>query len=177
MASWTLRLELQNRVATIHWKIIILKIQPSDGRSIVGPVSNRLQFLQQFQVYREHEHKLFQGCQTHFHRGHIRLADAFKGLNIILGLYNCNRSLTIKRELSASARQKQGARLHKTRWRAGFGPRALCGGGWRALCLPPVDYMVPLHPLPHYNPPHHTDSLIINTLHQCGTFVITAETG
>ena len=73
---------------------------------------------------------LGQGCQTHFHQGHISLAVAFKGLNIILGLYQFNYSLTVKRELGTAAGSKQGARPDKTRWRARFGP-------W-ALCLPPV---------------------------------------
>ena len=54
---------------------------------------------------------------------------AFKGPNIILGLYKCKYSLTRGKELGA-ARWKQGARLDKARWRAGF--------GLRALCLPPV---------------------------------------
>ena len=39
-----------------------------------------------------------QGCQTHFHWGHISLTVAFKGLDVILGLYKCNHS-TVKREL------------------------------------------------------------------------------
>ena len=42
-------------------------------------------------------------CQTHFHWGHISLVLAFKGPNVILGLYKCNcYSLTVKRELSAA---------------------------------------------------------------------------
>ena len=44
------------------------------------------------------------GCQTHFTGGHVNLAVAFKGLNVILGLYKCNYSLTVKRELGAVAR-------------------------------------------------------------------------
>ena len=35
-----------------------------------------------------------QGCQTHFPGGHISLAAACKGPNIILGLYKCNYSVT-----------------------------------------------------------------------------------
>ena len=59
--------------------------------------------------------------------GHISLAVAFKGQNVTLGLYKCNYSLTRGTELSAAAAagQKQGARPDKTRWRAGFGLRAL----------------------------------------------------
>ena len=67
-----------------------------------------------------------------FTRGHISLVVAFKGLNVILGLYKCNYSLIVKRELGTDPGLKQGAGLDKTRWRAGFGPRA--------LCLPPVLY-------------------------------------
>ena len=59
---------------------------------------------------------------------------AFKGLNVILELYTCNYSLTRDKELSTAAGQKQGAELDKTRWRAGFSPRA--------LCLPPVTYRI-----------------------------------
>ena len=55
---------------------------------------------------------------------------AFKGLNVILGLYKCNYSLTRGKELGAATSWKQDARPDKTRWRAGFRPRAL---GW-----PPV---------------------------------------
>ena len=66
------------------------------------------------------------GVKLIFTWGHISLLVAFKGLNVILGLYKCNYSLTVKRELSTAARQKQGARPDKTMWRAGFGPRALC---------------------------------------------------
>lgn len=32
---------------------------------------------------------LVQGCQTHLHWGHISLVIAFKGTNVILGLYRC----------------------------------------------------------------------------------------
>ena len=39
---------------------------------------------------------LQQGCHTHFHGGHISLTVAFKGPNVILGLYKCNYSLTVK---------------------------------------------------------------------------------
>ena len=78
---------------------------------------------------------LHQGCQTHFHWGHISLTVAFKGPNVILGLYKCNYSLTVKQELGTATGQKEGARLDKTRWRAGFGPRA--------LCLPPLIYIMP----------------------------------
>ena len=50
-----------------------------------------------------HIHPLELECQTHFHWGHISLAVAFKGPNIMLGLYNCNYSLTVKPELGATA--------------------------------------------------------------------------
>ena len=63
----------------------------------------------------------------------ISLVVAFKGPNVISGLYKCNYSLTVKGELSTAAGYKSGAGPEKTRWRAGFGP-------W-ALCLPPVLYM------------------------------------
>ena len=46
-----------------------------------------------------------QGCQTHRHWGHISLAVAFKGLNVILGLCKWNYSLTRDKELV----KKQGA--------------------------------------------------------------------
>ena len=42
---------------------------------------------------------LSQGCQTHFHRGHISLEAAFRGPHVILGLYKCNYSLTRGKEL------------------------------------------------------------------------------
>ena len=55
---------------------------------------------------------------------------AVKGPKVILGLYKCNYSLTVKGELDTAARQKQVAGPDKTRWRARFGPQA--------LCLPPL---------------------------------------
>ena len=39
-----------------------------------------------------------------FTRGHISLVVAFQGPNVILGLYECNYSLTVKQELGAAAR-------------------------------------------------------------------------
>ena len=46
---------------------------------------------------------LDQGCQTHFMGGHISLTVAFKGPNVILGLYKCNYSLSRGKELGAAA--------------------------------------------------------------------------
>ena len=69
------------------------------------------------------------GIKFIFIGGHISLTVAFKGLNVILGLYKCSYSLTRGKELCTAA-QKQGAGPGKTRWRAGF--------GLLALCLPPV---------------------------------------
>ena len=40
--------------------------------------------------------------------GHLSLAFAFKGTNVISGLYKCNYTLTVKRELGAATREKQG---------------------------------------------------------------------
>ena len=39
-----------------------------------------------------------------FSRGHISLTVAFKGPNVILGLYKCNYSLTRGKEFGAAAR-------------------------------------------------------------------------
>ena len=47
---------------------------------------------------------LSQGCQTDFHGGPHQPHGAFKGPNVILGLYKCNYSLTVKRELGAASR-------------------------------------------------------------------------
>ena len=44
------------------------------------------------------------GVKLIFTGGHISLAVAFKGPNVTLGLYKCNYSLTVKRELSTAAR-------------------------------------------------------------------------
>ena len=46
---------------------------------------------------------LLQGCQIRFHGGYISLVVAFKGQNVILGLYKCNYSLTRGKELGAAA--------------------------------------------------------------------------
>ena len=46
--------------------------------------------------------QLGQECQTHFDRGHISRTIAFKGPNVILGLYKCNYSLTRGKELSTA---------------------------------------------------------------------------
>ena len=48
-------------------------------------------------------YSLVQGCQTHFHQGHISLSVASKGPNIILELYKCSYSLTKGKELGAAA--------------------------------------------------------------------------
>ena len=45
----------------------------------------------------------FRGVTLILSGGHISLVVAFKGPNVILGLYTCNSSLTVKRELSAAA--------------------------------------------------------------------------
>ena len=45
-----------------------------------------------------------QGCQTHFHWGHISLTVAFKGLDVILGLYTRNYSLSRGKELGSCRR-------------------------------------------------------------------------
>ena len=43
------------------------------------------------------------GVKLIFTGGHISLTVAFKGLNVISGLYKCNYSLTVKRELHTAA--------------------------------------------------------------------------
>ena len=58
-----------------------------------------------------------------FTGGHISLAVAFKGQNVILGLYKCNYSLTRGKELGTAAWQKQGGGSDAAPW---------------ALCVPPV---------------------------------------
>ena len=74
------------------------------------------------------------GIKLIFTGGHISLVVAFKEPNVVLGLYKCNYSLARDKELSTAAGSKQGARRDRTRWRAGFSPRA-----W---CLPPVTYLI-----------------------------------
>ena len=44
----------------------------------------------------------FKGVKLIFTGGHISLTVAFKGLNVILGLYKCNYSLTVKWEVGAA---------------------------------------------------------------------------
>ena len=39
---------------------------------------------------------LMQGCQAHFHRGPHQPRDCLQRVEIILGLYECNYSLTVK---------------------------------------------------------------------------------
>ena len=56
---------------------------------------------------------------------------AFKGPNIILGLYKCNYSVTVKRELGAAAGQKQGVGQIKQ----GGGPDSACRPCVCQLCL------------------------------------------
>ena len=48
-------------------------------------------------------HMLEQACHIHFHWGRISLVVAFKGLNVILGLYKCNYSLTRGKKLGTAA--------------------------------------------------------------------------
>ena len=51
----------------------------------------------------EESETLKQGCQTHFHGGHISLTVAFKGPNVMLGLCKYNYSLTRGKELGIAA--------------------------------------------------------------------------
>ena len=44
------------------------------------------------------------GFKLIFTGSHISLTVAFKGLNVTLGLYKCNYSLTVKWEVGATAR-------------------------------------------------------------------------
>ena len=46
----------------------------------------------------------FRGVKLIFTRGHISIVAAFKGPNVILGLYKCNYSLTRGKEFGATAR-------------------------------------------------------------------------
>ena len=56
-------------------------------------------------------HRLFcRGVKLMFTGSHISLLVAFKGPDVILGLYKCNYSLTVKLELGAALGQKQGSR-------------------------------------------------------------------
>ena len=65
------------------------------------PLNNKIFY---YMLTREtHSNALYQGCQTHFHGGPYQPCVAFKRLNVILGLYKCNYSLTVKRELGAAA--------------------------------------------------------------------------
>ena len=45
-----------------------------------------------------------QGYQTHFHRGPHQPRGCLKRANVILGLYKCNYSITVKPELGAATR-------------------------------------------------------------------------
>ena len=74
------------------------------------------------------------GMPNSFSLGAHSLAVAFKGPNVILGLYKYNFYLTRGKELGTAAGQKQGAWPNKTRWRAGFSL-------W-TLCLPPVPHVI-----------------------------------
>ena len=82
--------------------------------------------------FKSSEHFAFQGCQTHFHEGPHPPRGCLQRAKYNLVLYKCSCSLTVKPALGAATGQKQGAGPDKTRWRAGF--------GLRAVCLPPVLY-------------------------------------
>ena len=64
------------------------------------------------------------GVKLIFTGGHMSLADAFKGPNVILGLYECNYSLTVKQESSALPpdRNKVLGQVNQ-----GGGPDSACG--------------------------------------------------
>ena len=70
------------------------------------------------------------GCQTHFHQGPHQPCGCLQTAECKFRMYKCNYSLTVKRALGAVARQKQGARLGKTRWR----PDSACGPCVCHLC-------------------------------------------
>ena len=53
-------------------------------------------------VQRNRQIILEQGVKLIFTGSHISFEVAFKGLNIILGLYKCNYPLTVKRELGTT---------------------------------------------------------------------------
>ena len=46
---------------------------------------------------------LLRGVKLIFTRGHSNLAVAFKGMNVVLGLYKCNYPLAVKQELSIAS--------------------------------------------------------------------------
>ena len=105
---------------------------------------------------------LEQGCRTYFYRDHSSLVVAFKGSNVILGLYKWNYSFTRGKELGNAAGQKQGGGPD-------FSPRA--------LCLTPVGYSLPPgtllvhwlgrqqhHPLPSQNIPKRKSLKFINAV-------------
>ena len=68
---------------------------------------------------------LEQGCQTHFYPGPHQPQDCLQRAEIILGLYKCNYSLTVK-EL----------KLHSALWRQ---PRGWCGPQWKWVDTPALE--------------------------------------
>ena len=54
-------------------------------------------------MYSFHKFLYFRGVKFIFTGGYISLAVAFKGLNVILGLYKWNYSLTRGKELGTAA--------------------------------------------------------------------------
>ena len=118
----SMRIYCNNLFIFMHSHVLVIVIQL---RKSSGNVSNKDSDKTSMDNYLQSRN-----IKLIFSGGHISLAVAFKGLNVILGLYKWNYSLTVKRELSTAAGQKQGARPDRIRQRAGF--------GLRALCLPPV---------------------------------------
>ena len=66
----------------------------------------------EWKMGQEKSQGLDRGVELIFTGGHISLVVAFKGLNVILGLYKCNYSLTRGKELStATGRNKVPGRI------------------------------------------------------------------
>ena len=70
----------------------------------VGRGQSMQSVLGQSEELRCYHNVISRGDKLIFTGGHICLAVAFKGPNVILGLYKCNYSLTVKRELSTATR-------------------------------------------------------------------------
>ena len=69
----------------------------------IKPIFFSLYFLNSVSLRYMFIYAYSRGVKLIFTGGHISLAVAFKGPNVILGLCKCNYSLTVKQELGAAA--------------------------------------------------------------------------
>ena len=101
---WRCENALHQRCRCWPWKVELEWVEIIRGPEGIG-TQNWSCLLQVSEVQKlALQGHMTRGVKLIFTRGHISLTVAFKGPNVILGLYKCNYSLTVKQELSTATK-------------------------------------------------------------------------